>query len=296
MSLPQHQHLIASWKDYSLIDSGEGEKLERFGKYILRRPEPQALWKRKLDREWNELWHGRYERVKGSGEKLLNSERGNWVTRNGMPESWYMDWHGAENPIKFRLALTAFGHVGVFPEQSANWEFITKRVNNSAEECNVLNLFAYTGGATLAAAVAGAKVTHVDSIRQTVNWANQNVQENQLNGVRWMIEDAFKFVSREVRRGNRYQGIILDPPAYGRGPAGEKWVFDDDMEALTSMCIELLVPHGFCIINIYSIGHSPLVLHNMVQKYRPEVIPEAGELVIVSETGQALPLSAFYRF
>jgi 23S rRNA (cytosine1962-C5)-methyltransferase len=194
------------------------------------------------------------------------------------------------------LALTAFGHVGVFPEQAENWEFITKRVQGFGEPCNVLNLFAYTGGATLAAAKAGAQVTHVDSIRQTVNWANQNVQQNRLDGVRWMIEDAVKFVSRELRRQNRYQGIILDPPAYGRGPAGEKWIFDEHMESLTQMCLELLVPDGFCIINIYSMGHSPLVLHNMVKHYKPDLVPQYGELVIASQTGQLLPLSAFLRF
>jgi 23S rRNA (cytosine1962-C5)-methyltransferase len=297
ITIPTHQHTIARWEEYQLLDSGDGEKLERYGKYVLRRPEPQALWPRTLTREWDEQWHAHYVRQKGIGDKLLNNERGEWIRKKGMPESWNMGWTHNGVTLTFRLALTSFGHIGVFPEQSDNWEWIMDAVKSSGERPRVLNLFAYTGGATLAANAAGAEVTHVDSIKQTVTWANQNLAASGLQGVRWMIEDAIKFVQREVKRGNRYQGIILDPPAYGRGPAGEKWVLEEHLQPLMEACARLLDPAGaFGVVNTYSMGHSAVVLHNLVCAYVQPKKLEMGELTIASAHGVALPLSTFIRF
>ena len=219
------QLITPSFPDYELIDSGEGEKLERFGSYVTRRPEPQAIWRRSLGEEqWRAAAHASFMRTSSS----RSDERGEWTRRPAMPDRWTVGYSYKDMNIRMRLGLTAFKHVGIFPEQAANWNFIYDRATALAAEGDsprVLNLFAYTGGATLAARAAGAEVTHVDSVKQVVSWARENMEQSGLDGVRWIVEDAMKFVQREVRRGNRYHGIILDPPAYGRGANGEKWVW-----------------------------------------------------------------------
>ena len=209
-----------AWKDYELIDAGGFEKLERFGKWILRRPEPQAIWDKSLeDREWQKLAHASFVKAAGA-----DAEKGQWHLKPGMADRWRIRYQQGGMTLKFRLGLTSFKHVGLFPEQAANWDWIYEKVKTlpKGEKPRVLNLFAYTGGASLAACAAGADVTHVDSVKQVVSWSRENMESSGLDGIRWVVEDAFKFVQREVRRGKTYHGILLDPPAYGRGPDGEK--------------------------------------------------------------------------
>jgi 23S rRNA (cytosine1962-C5)-methyltransferase len=198
-----------------------------------------------------------------------------------------------------RLALTSFKHVGIFPEQADNWDFIAKKLseNKQSEKPKVLNLFAYTGGASVAACQAGADVTHVDSVKQVVTWSRENMEESGLDGIRWVIEDAFKFVQRDVRRGKKYDGIILDPPAYGRGPDGEKWVLEKQINELLSMCSEILTPTGFFVINLYSLGFSTLITQNIIKQHFPErTNVESGELYLEDKYGKKLPLGTFLRF
>ena len=231
------------WKDYELIDSGRGEKLERFGKYVLRRPEPKALWAPSLsENEWRRLCHVVFRPGAGFG-KAGKEDSGTWEKTRKMDDQWGIVYNGEQDPethaasdlhIALRLGLTSFKHVGVFPEQAANWEYIFRETSrlgriakaNGLPAPKVLNLFAYTGAASLAAKAAGADVTHLDSVRQVVTWARENMERSGLDGVRWVVEDALKFAKREAKRGNVYQGIILDPPAYGHGPDGEKWKLD----------------------------------------------------------------------
>jgi 23S rRNA (cytosine1962-C5)-methyltransferase len=290
---PQH------WKDYELIDSGEYEKLERFGEYVLRRPEPQAVWSRSLpEAEWRRSAHAFFKKEKGK-QNGDGSERGAWTLRPEMPEQWFIDYRYGQMKIRFRLGLTAFKHVGIFPEQSVNWNFIYDVVSGiTARPAAVLNLFAYTGGASLAAKAAGADVTHVDAVRQVIAWSKANMEASGLRDIRWVVEDAMKFVEREVRRGKKYHGIILDPPAYGRGPEGEKWVLQDDIASLMRSCSELLHPvDGFFVLNLYSMGFSSLVAGNLIKSYFPNVSNVSfGELCIAEASGKSLPLSVFARF
>ena len=243
--------LIPRFPDYELIDSGDFEKLERFGRYVVRRPEPQAIWRRSLtEEEWRRLADASFLRD-GRSE-----ERGEWRLRSGMPSRWTVDYAYEGMRLRMRLGLTSFKHVGLFPEQAANWNFIYDncvRMRAEGRTPKVLNLFAYTGGATLAARAAGADTTHVDSVKQVVTWARENMEQSGLEGVRWIVEDALKFVQREVRRGNRYNGIILDPPAYGRGANGEKWILEDNIGEMLECCARLLEPRGaFLVLNLYS--------------------------------------------
>ena len=223
------------WKDYELIDCGDFEKLERFGEFITIRPEPQAVWPKLLtEGEWKSKAHVRFV------QKTSNS--GEWQKLKKMPDQWRMKYTLINNEdIVFRLGLTAFKHVGIFPEQASNWDYIVESIGSmKTPKPRVLNLFAYTGGASLAAAAAGAEVTHVDSIKQVVSWSNENMQLSGLEDIRWMVEDALKFVKREVKRGNKYSGIIMDPPPYGRGPDGEKWTLQEKLNELIFLASQLL--------------------------------------------------------
>ena len=286
------------WKDYELLDSGNYEKLERFGTYITIRPEPQAVWSKQLSEdEWK----------KKATVKFVStsSSSGNWEFYKKMPENWNIEYHHQALKLNFNLALTKFKHVGVFPEQSVNWDFIfskTQEIKKHIEQPKVLNLFAYTGGASLAAAAAGAETYHVDSIKQVVSWANRNMESSQLKDIRWVVEDAVKFVKREVKRGKIYQGIILDPPAYGHGTDGEKWKLEEQINEMIFDVLSLLdKQHHFFILNTYSLGFSSLIIENLMQdnlkKAKLENIkPEYGELYIPSSTQQKLPLGVYCRF
>ena len=226
-----------NWPDYELIDSGGFEKLERFGLYYLIRPEPQAVWDKSLpEDDWEKRSNARFHKEKG------NPEKGEWILKKGMPEQWFINYHYKKLKFRMRLGLTAFRHIGIFPEQSDNWNFIYDSINamhNPSKK--VLNLFAYTGGASLAAKAAGADVTHVDSIKPVVSWARENMEASGLENIRWVIEDALKFVKRESKRGNKYNGIILDPPAYGRGPDGEKWLLEDQINEMMELCSSIML-------------------------------------------------------
>ena len=281
------------WQDYELIDSGSGMKLERFGQWTLARPEPQALWSPDLGED---EWRDRADAVflKAAG----NDEKGKWELRQGMPGQWTVRYGYRDMDLRMRLGLTSFKHVGLFPEQAVNWDYIYDSVGRIGGRPQVLNLFAYTGGATLAAIAAGAEVTHVDSVRQTVGWSRENMELSGLSGARWIVEDAMKFVRREMRRGRRYDGIILDPPSYGRGPEGEKWVLEDDIAEMLDHCGRLLADSGsFLVLNLYSMGLSALLASTLVrQKFRQHYAEETGELYVADSFGKKLPLGVFLRF
>lgn len=290
---PQH------WTDYELIDSGNYEKLERFGKYILARPEPQAVWQKSLpEKEWEDMADAIFRREKGKSSQDGN-ERGEWIQKKGMPDQWFINYDYKDMHLKFRLGLTSFKHVGIFPEQAENWNFIYNTIKSfDISEPKVLNLFAYTGGASIAAKSAGADVTHVDSVKQVITWSRENMEASNLHNIRWIVEDALKFCRREVKRGKKYNGIILDPPAYGRGPDGERWILEENIAELMSICHELLEnENSFLILNLYSMGFSPVIAENLIKNYFPGVKSyQYGELLIPEKSGKRLPLSIFIRF
>lgn len=288
--------LSLEWEDYELVDCGGFEKLERFGRYVTVRPEPQAIWHKSLpEEEWERMASAVFRRDANS------EERGRWLLGAGMPEQWRIGYRYRGMSLRMRLGLTSFKHVGVFPEQAENWNFIYDSVAELkarlGREPRVLNLFAYTGGASLAARSAGAEVTHVDSVRQVVTWARENMEASGLDGIRWVVEDAMKFVRREVRRGRSYDGIILDPPAYGRGPEGEKWVLGQDIGPMLECCTRLLsATDGFLVLNLYSMGFSALLAKSIVGQLFP--VPSAeefGELFFYDRAEKMLPLGVFYR-
>ena len=287
-----------NFSDYQLIDSGDYEKLERFGKYILRRPEPQAVWRKSLDVcEWENRADAYFKKEKGKNISGEGNERGEWILKPDMPQQWFINYGYKEMKLRFRLGLTAFKHVGIFPEQASNWDFIYDTLFEMPPQAKILNLFAYTGGASLAAKAAGADVTHVDSVKQVLNWSRENMEASNLTDIRWVLEDALKFVKREVKRGKIYQGIILDPPAYGRGPEGEKWILEENIAELMEACGELSgKQNSFCILNLYSMGFSSLIAENLLKDYFPHLQNLSfGELFLTDVSGRKLPLSVFCR-
>ena len=290
------------WKDYELLDSGKGAKLERFGEYVLARPEPKALWDKSMsDAEWNTLAHTRFTPGAGFG-KAGKEDSGTWERLRNMPDQWWIRYDGGPK-FSLRLGLTSFKHVGVFPEQAANWDYIFKQTSDIAAKTGskpkVLNLFAYTGAASLAAKCAGADVTHLDSVRQVVTWAHENQDRSGLRDIRWVVEDAMKFAGREARRGNLYQGIILDPPAYGHGPDGEKWKLDECLFDMMKTVGKILAPeNSFLVLNLYSNGFSAILGETVVRQafgLTSDTALESGELVIMDRFGKNLPLSIFVR-
>ena len=304
-------------KDYELIDCGGCEKLERFGPYCMIRPEPKAIWNKTLpESEWARMAHTRFLPGAGFG-KAGKEDSGTWTRLRQMEDQWVIRYGGPGGPggpsFRLRLGLTSFKHVGVFPEQADNWEYIYRHTSALVAQAaaqnqpkpRVLNLFAYTGAASLAAKAAGADVTHLDSVRQVVTWAHQNQDLSGLDGIRWVVEDAMKFARREARRGNVYQGIILDPPAYGHGPDGEKWKLDECLNEMMSCVAAILAPRdSFLVLNLYSNGFSPLLGETVVRQafglpYATEgEVPfqlESGELALHDLSGKALPLSIYVR-
>ncbi len=280
----------AHFPDYELIDCGDFEKLERFGEIVLIRPEPQAVWQKGLNEsEWQKRHHIRF--------KGRSATTGEWVKKNPKtPDRWHIGYRNKEAAIQFRLALTSFKHVGIFPEQAVNWDYISETVRLfKTPEPRVLNLFAYTGGASLMARAAGADTTHVDSIKQVVTWANENQELSGLTDIRWVVEDALKFVKRELKRGRKYQGIILDPPAYGHGPSGEKWKLEDHIMEMMNDVGQLLDPQEhFLILNTYSLGFSSVIVENLMKGslVNPQHL-ETGELYLQASSGCKLPLGVF---
>lgn len=280
--------------DYELLDCGGFEKLERFGPYVLARPEPQAVWDKSLSEEqWATQAHAIFRRDKGSQEK------GQWHLQSQMPDRWTIRYGTPTLDLKASLALSSFKHVGIFPEQAVNWDFIAEAVQRMpVEKPTVLNLFAYTGLASLAAKAHGADVTHVDAVKPVISWSRENMELSGLDGIRWVVEDALKFVKREVRRGKKYNGLILDPPAYGRGPEGEKWLLEEQINELLGLCALLLEKkNAFFVINLYSLGFSALILDNLVASHFGKVAHyESGELYLEDRFHKKLPLGVFSRF
>ena len=296
--------------DYELIDSGNFEKLERFGPYCMARPEPKALWDKTMsDAQWDMAIHTRFRPGAGFG-KAGKEDSGTWDRLKKMDDQWYIRYRGSDGPaFSLRLGLTSFKHVGVFPEQAPNWEYIHANTRRLCEKARaegkpvpkVLNLFAYTGAASLAAKSAGADVTHLDSVRQVVTWARGNMEQSRLDGIRWVVEDAMKFARREAKRGNVYQGIILDPPAYGHGPDGEKWKLDECLFDMLRCVSSILAPQdAFMVLNLYSNGYSAMLGETLVREAfglkqnSPEEI-SSGELCLKDRYGKILPLSIYVR-
>ena len=284
---PQH------WKDYELLDCGDFEKLERFGTVVMIRPEPQAVWPKLWpESEWTKQHHIRF--------KGKSATSGEWAKKNkDIPERWHIEYANPIVKIKFRLALTSFKHVGIFPEQAVNWDYISETIAQFKNpKPKILNLFAYTGGASLIAKAAGADITHVDSIKQVVSWASENQEISGLKDIRWVVEDALKFVQRELKRGNKYNGIILDPPAYGHGPKGEKWKLEDHIQEMMKDVVQLLdSEEHFLILNTYSLGFSSIIVENLIKGAFPKVKNlEIGELYLEAKSGVNLPLGVFGKF
>lgn len=278
------------WKDYEVIDASCGEKLERWGKYILLRPDPQVIWKtEKTVPEWNRL-NGHYHRSsKGGGE---------WEFFN-LPQEWTISYR----ELNFRLKPFSFKHTGLFPEQAVNWDWCGERIRQTNRPVKVLNLFAYTGGATLAAASAGASVTHVDASRGMVTWAKENAAASHLENapIRWLVDDCVKFVEREIRRGNKYDGIIMDPPSYGRGPKGEIWKIEESIYPFVELASQLLSDDAlFFLINSYTTGLQPAVLSyllsTVIQKNRGGEVQSSEIGLPVSSNGLVLPCGATGRW
>ena len=294
------EHPSCEWKDYELIDSGDFSKLERFGQYVMIRPEPKALWHKSMtDSQWKSLAQTEFKPGAGFG-KAGKEDSGSWTMLGKMQEQWVIAYPSIG--FKLRLGLTSFKHVGVFPEQAPNWEFISENVRELSASLNyapkVLNLFAYTGAASLAARKAGAQVTHLDSVKQVVTWARGNMELSGTDNIRWVIEDALKFARREARRGNLYNGIILDPPAYGHGPDGEKWKLDECLFELLQQCAAILAPKdSFMVLNLYSNGYSAVLADTLVRSAFGTDFKslDYGELVLKDRFGKQLPLSVFSR-
>lgn len=281
-----------NWKDYELIDASDGERLERWGKYILVRPDPQIIWK---DAAKSALWNkadGIYRRSASGG--------GGWV-RQKTPESWDISYEHLG--LRFRLKPMGFKHTGLFPEQAANWDWFSELIKNAQRPIKVLNLFAYTGGATVAAAKAGAQVVHVDASKGMVAMAKENAFLSGLEDapIRYIVDDCKKFVEREIRRGNKYDGIIMDPPSYGRGPSGEVWKLEDSIDEFVGLVSKVLSDEPlFFLINSYTTGLSPLTMSYILdlkvrKRYGGKI--ESGELGLrVTESGSPLPCGASSRW
>lgn len=292
-----------NFPDYELIDCGDFEKLERFGQYLTIRPEPQAVWAKKIPQaEWEKMAHVRFVQ-KGSSA-------GDWKKLKKMPDKWKMQYQiqslSCAPTLSFYLSLISFKHIGIFPEQAVNWDYAFNSISEIRASAptekkggvtpRVLNLFAHTGAASLAAKAAGAEVTHLDSVKQVVSWARENMELSQLTDIRWIVEDALKFVKREVKRGNRYHGIILDPPAYGIGTNGEKWKLEENIQEMMENVLRLLVEDKhFLILNAYSLGFSSLIIENLLKDFAHDNL-QTGELFLSSKSGLKLPLGVFGRF
>lgn len=282
-----------NWKDYECIDTGHGEKLERWKDVILRRPDPQAIWP--IDQE-DECWkkpHAHYHRSSKGG--------GNWEFKKPVKDEWRVNYKN----LTFKVSPTGFKHTGLFPEQAANWDFMTDLISNADREIRVLNLFAYTGGATMACAAAGAsEVVHVDASKGMVQWAKENMALSHLEDkkIRFIVDDVLKFVEREKRRGRTYHGIIMDPPSYGRGPNGEVWKIEEQLYPLIQACMPILDEKPlFFLVNSYTTGFSATVLHNMlnstVLKKYPNGHIESGENGLpITRSNTVLPCGIYGRW
>ncbi|MFA5173101.1 MAG: class I SAM-dependent methyltransferase [Candidatus Paceibacterota bacterium] len=274
---------------YELLDSGDNEKLERYGDIIISRPDPQALWQKNLpDSDWQ----------KASAKFLLKGEKGEWQIKRSVPSKWPIEFSG----LKFFIKPTPFKHTGLFPEQSSNWQWLKEKIKSANRPVSVLNLFGYSGGATLACASSGASVVHVDSSRSAVSWARENAELSGLSEkpIRWIMDDAVKFVEKEIRRGNKYDGLILDPPAFGHGPNKEIWKIEKDFTKLILNLEKLLSSRPlFILLSGYAAGYSAIAYENNLEIFKKRFggAVEKGELAIMEKgNGRLLPCGIFARW
>ena len=282
-------YIASNWQDYQVLDTGDGEKLERWGDIILCRPDPQVIW----PKQQPALWKGadaRYHRsAKGGGE---------WEFRRKLPDRWVIRY----GQLQFYVRPTGFKHTGLFPEQAVNWDWMASLIKDAQRPIRVLNLFGYTGGATLACAHAGAQVTHVDAAKGMTLWAGENAELSRLDKsrMRWIVDDALKFIQREARRGNAYDAILMDPPSYGRGPGGEVWKLEDALFQLVAACNNILSENPlFMLINGYTTGFQPSVLANMLQMTAQKAFggtTDANEIVLPVHSGGLLPCGTSGRW
>lgn len=276
--------------DYELIDSGEGEKIERYGDKILARPDPQAIWPKASPYKWSKA-----DAVFGES---LSGGKGKWKERTKLPDSWPINFGG----YVFNIRLSAFKHTGIFPEHKPNWEWIEKVISETKRKISVLNLFGYTGGATLAALKSGAEAVHVDASKVAIVWAKENAKESGLSEkpVRWITDDVISFIKREIRRGNKYDGIVMDPPAYGHGPSGEMWQIEEDLLKMLLLCREIISDNpAFLLLNGYAAGYSAIGYANMVEEVFPftKGKTEYGEIgTRETERNIILPSGIFVRW
>ncbi len=283
--------LANNWKDYEILDMANGEKLEKWGNYILERPDPQIVWQ---DKSFKDKWKkvdAVYHRSKKGG--------GYWENINDIKASWQVKYKN----LTFNIKQMGFKHTGLFPEQAVNWDYMIDKIKNSNRKIRVLNLFAYTGGATVACAYAGADVVHVDSSRGMVSWAKENIESSNLTDryVRFIVDDVIKFVKREIRRGNKYDAIIMDPPSFGRGANGEVWNIEESLYPLIKLCMEVLSDNPlFFLINSYTTGMSPKVLENILymtldKKYKGKI--SSGEVGLpMKDSNLILPCGIYGLF
>ena len=275
--LPTH------WLEYALIDAGHGKRLERFGEVTMVRPDPFALWQPAGDPKAWQSADATFEPT--------SRTQGRWNVALDTPKRWPIRYHSPSLELVFELEMTQFKHIGLFPEQADNWEFIAEKLK---EGDKFLNLFAYTGGASLAARFVGADVIHCDAIRQVVNWTRKNMEASGLSGIRWVVEDALKFARREAKRGKTYHGIVLDPPTWGLGPKGEKWKLEDQLLDLIEVVARLVAPGGFVVMNTYS-GIPPSSLETMWALTLPDANIQSGELCLRTELGHDLSTGTLVR-
>lgn len=283
------QRISNEWKDYECIDAGNGEKLERWGNVVLRRPDPQAIWNvDKCNWKYDAFYH------------RSNKGGGNWEYKNKFSEQWTITYKN----LTFKVSPTGFKHTGIFPEQATNWDFMMEKISKCQRKVKVLNLFAYTGAATMACSSAGADVVHVDASKGMIEWAKENMHLSHLenNSIRFIVDDCLKFVEREYRRGNKYDAIIMDPPSYGRGPNKEVWKFEDNIYALIDACIKILSDKPlFFLINSYTTGISSIVLENILKTTLLPLYPDgkvdAGEVGLpVTNNNLVLPCGIYGRY
>ena len=276
------------WKDYSCIATGDGEKLEKWGNIVLRRPDPQIIWNKTNNKIWNN-YDAIYHRSNKGG--------GHWEYRKKLPEYWTISY----KHLNFKVSPTNFKHTGIFPEQAINWDYVMNKIKDSkTEEFRVLNLFAYTGCATMAASSAGAtEVVHVDASRGMIDWAKENMKLSNLenNKIRFIVDDVIKFLEREKRRGRTYHGIIMDPPSYGRGPNGEVWKLEENLQELLIKARDVLDDnYSFLLINSYTTGISPTSLNNILKLTFNNSVVETGEIGLpVKENDLVLPCGIYGR-